>query len=171
MNIDHPQRNKFLWLVGFLVVVVVAIVVAKMTMPKTDKPVVKEQNEEKKNDTKPAVSITEIPKDKIPDKMPSNLPIESDAKITQNYSAVQGQSFQYTRAYETKKSIVDVRKSYQDYFAKNGWKVVATLDDAGLKVFTAVKDELQMQVSMSDSTISKLVLVEITVTANPNSTK
>ncbi len=171
MNIDHPQRNKFLWLVGFLVVVVVAIVVAKMTMPKNNKPVVKEQKEEKKNDTKPAVSITEIPKDKIPDKMPANLPIESDAKITQNYSAVQGQSFQYTRAYETKKSIVDVRKAYQDYFSKNGWKVVASLDDAGLKVFTAVKDDLQMQVSMSDSTISKLVLVEITVTANPNSTK
>lgn len=172
MNQVHPQRNKFLWLAGFLVLLAVIGFAVKYGVSK--KAITTGTNPDgKKTDTAvgknpPSVTIKEVPKDKLPEKLPTNLPTEVGAKITQNYSSTNATGdFQATRAYESKKTMAENKKIYTDFFAKDGWKVVAFLDESDYKVMTAIKGDLQMQLSLRQGISAQVVEVEQTITATP----
>lgn len=169
----HPQRNKFLWLIGLLVILVIALVAVRYSVPKKD---MKNTSGDGKsmdgdkmaNNNPPGVTTKEVSKEQLPDKIPSNLPIETGAKVTQNYTSTNSSGdFQSTRVYESKKTIDENKRIYLDYLKNNGWKVVASLEESDNKVFTAVKGDLQMQLTINQSTASKTVMVEVTITAKP----
>lgn len=104
----------------------------------------------------PTINIVkaEVPLDRVPQLFPEDIPIEKGAKITQNYNATSSDGhFQATRAFETKKSLAESFKIYQDYFKKNNWEVRASLDQENYKMLAATKDAYYIQVSMNIGTI------------------
>lgn len=102
----------------------------------------------------------------LPELFPKDIPIEKDAKITQNYNATSPDGrFQATRAFETKKTLDENLKIYQDYFKKNKWEVQSTLDtDANYKMIFAVKLPYQVQISMNKNTTTGVKTVDISLT-------
>ena len=116
----------------------------------------------------PLVKTTEVNNDKLPDKFPSDIPIESGATITQNYNATTTDGrYQATRAFETKKSLAENLALYTQYLQTNGWTIKATIDQPTYKMVTASKDKQQLQISISENSTSKVVTVTISLTILP----
>lgn len=104
----------------------------------------------------------DIPVNKFPDQFPKDVPIEQAATVTQNYNATSSDGvFQATRVFETNKSLAENLKTYQVYFASNGYKVLATVDQENYKMILGSKDGEQIQVSMNQNTITKVKTVDI----------
>lgn len=166
----HPVRKKFLWLTAFLLVLVVVGFGYYFTMGKKDNTKTNENTNEAENqqNLNPVAITKDVPKTELPDKLPKDIPLETGAKITQNYTAssTDGRS-QSTRVFETKKSLDENRKIYADYLAANGWKIVGTLNESGLRVITAIKDKSQLQITINQNTVTNGVTVEIVGTDVP----
>ncbi len=112
------------------------------------------------------VEKTLVESSSLPELFPKDIPIEKDAKITQNYNATSPDGrFQATRAFETKKSLDENLKLYQDYFKKNKWDIQSTVDtDPNYKMIFAVKLPYQVQISMNKNTTSGIQTVDISLT-------
>ncbi len=127
----------------------------------------KKHNSGKKTSSQEELVVlkNEVSTNKLPDQFPTTVPIESGAEITQNYNASTPDGrFQSTRAFVTTKSLADNLKTYQDYLKSNGWKVLATIDEETYKMILGTKDQSQLQVSISENTISKVKTVDISLT-------
>lgn len=114
------------------------------------------------------VTKADIPQDKLPNKFPEDMPIESGAVITQNFSAFgEDGSYQATRAFETTKSLAENMTIFRQYMTKNGWEIKSSVDNPTLKSVVAAKGTQRLSVSASDNPATKVKTVTITVTELP----
>lgn len=157
-----PSTNKVLWIVALVVVVALAaLLFVYLFHSNVQAPAVVTQPPAPKL----KVDKHDLAPSQVPDQFPSELlALEKGAKLTQNYnaSAADGR-FQATRAYETNKSLADAIKVYTDFFNKNGWKIVNTLNQDMLKVVIATKNTVQVLVVADEN--SKTHVHAVTVTA------
>ena len=74
---------------------------------------------------KTEVAKKEVPDTQLPEGFPINLPIESGAQITQNFTVTtpDGRT-QSTRGYVSTKSLADSYKTFTDYLKKEGWIII-----------------------------------------------
>lgn len=113
------------------------------------------------------VEKTNVDFAKLPEKFPSNIPLEADAKILQNYNSVtpEGQ-FQATRQFETKKSLAENYAFYTDFLKKNGWEIKATTDDATYKMVMGSLLKKAIQVTIEENKINQVKIVTISYSEN-----
>jgi hypothetical protein len=157
------ESKKSLWLLLIVGVLLVAVVVLVTLKPK------KETAQENKN-TQPKLVHNDIEPNKVPEKIPTDFPFEAGATIAENYVLKsETTDAQATRKFQTKKTLAENYKIYEDYFKKNGWTITATLDQPTIKSITAVKGKLQANLSMSENTETKARTVDVSITdaANP----
>ena len=111
------------------------------------------------------VQKTNVDFDKVPEKFPTNIPIESGARLTQNYNAVTPEgAFQATRTFVTEKSLTENIDFYTDFLSKDGWKTNLSADQANFKMISGAKDGKKINISADENKISKIKTVTISYT-------
>lgn len=111
---------------------------------------------------------TEVDKTKDPQKFPAGVPIETGAKITQNYNATAPDGrFQATKAFETAKTLADNFTLYQKYMKDSGWDIQSTVNQDNYKALFGVKGSTNLQVSMNNNTNLKIKTITISYTEIP----
>lgn len=120
---------------------------------------------------KSVVTKKDVPTNEVPDKFPKDIPVEADAKITQNYNAtsVDG-TFQATRVFETKKTLDANFKIYQDYLKNNNWKIESTVNQPEYKMLYASSGASTIQIAMNDNKVAKVSTIDISY-ADKSATK
>ncbi len=99
---------------------------------------------------------------KSPEKFPTNIPIESGAKITQNYNATTPEGeFQATRSFITTKSLDENVKIYSNILNKDGWKSSVVVDNSNFKMISGSKDKKQITISVDDNKTTNIKTVTI----------
>ncbi|MBI4050411.1 MAG: hypothetical protein HY609_06820 [Deltaproteobacteria bacterium] len=166
-NSPIPKTNKIFWqALGIGVIIVLAIIVTQtVKLPKK----APEPGTGQKTDT-PQLQVkkTEVPVTESPERFPADIPIETGAKIVQNYNAeTEDGRFQATRVFETSKTLAANYALYKDFFTKNGWMILTTLDQPSLKVVSAKKDNIVVQVNISENSVTKVKTVDISVAYLP----
>lgn len=100
----------------------------------------------------------------LPEGFPNNLPLEAEAKVTQNYNATTNDGrVQATRVFETSKTLDENYKIYSDYAKNNGWSLNTGIDQKDLKVITATKDGQVLQVTINLNTATQIKTVNISL--------
>ncbi len=108
------------------------------------------------------ITTSEVDFAKAPQKFPADIPIESGAKITQNYNATTADGhLQATRVFETKKSLEDNFKIYTNYLTKAGYEVKSTVDQTNYKMVYGIKDNSTIQVSIDENSQLNVKTVNI----------
>ncbi len=109
------------------------------------------------------VTKTNVDFDKAPQGFPEGVPIETGAKLTQNYNATTPDGrFQATRVFETSKTLDENLAIYSDYLKKQGWEIGSTLNDPTYKVVSGTKGVQNMQVVIDENKVNKIKTVSIT---------
>lgn len=94
-------------------------------------------------------SKQEVEPTKNPEKFPTDVPIESGARITQNYNASTTDGrFQATKEFQTNKTLAENLTIYRSYLESNGWEIRSTVDQENYKMIFGVKGNADLQVSM-----------------------
>lgn len=106
----------------------------------------------------PRGSVTDVDKSKLPERFPTELPIEAGAAITYNYNAMNSKGmFQATREFVSAKSVDDNFAFYQDVLKKSNWTVSQAIDDTQhrQKLLLATKDgnRLNIRIYEDDSLV------------------
>ncbi len=165
----NPKKSKktFLEIAGTVAAIVVAVFIIQSVWVNKQKPSSNKPTGEQAPTTL-KVQKTEVPTSQLPQQFPSDIPIESGAKIVQNYNAsAEDGRFQATRVFETKKTLSANYTLYKDFFSKNGWTVLTTLDQPTLKVVSAKKNNANAQVTINENSVTKIKTVDISVTITP----
>ena len=135
-----------------ILIVVLAVIAAGAVIWKAKRVPVKPINPGNQGQSsQPKVEVTAIDPTKLPQGLPSDLPMESGAQVLQNFEAkdpVSGKT-QASRAYVSKKTLDEVFASYQSYLQKNGWSVQSTINQPGLKNISALKDNTRLSVTIA----------------------
>lgn len=155
------MSKKIIALAAILAVLVVAYVVYKQTKPapKAD------QTTSVKADQ---IVKKEVEANKVPEKFPVDVPIESGAKITQNYNATAPDGrFQATRVFETEKSLVYNFALYRNYLTSVGYKEQSTIDTPNYKMVSSTKGNVNLQVSIDENSQFHAKTVNISYTEVP----
>lgn len=169
MEQGNIGRSKFYWLIGFLLLVTLVILAFKYSMKTTNKSNVGDSNKIVVPD-KRAVNKQELPVEALPEKFPADFPIEKDAVVEQNYNSISDVgNFQSTRSYRSAQSLEQNEKIFNDYFKKAGWKISATHKDTNVVAISAIKDSLNMIITINNVVEDKSVNVNITVVQAPKS--
>ncbi len=143
---------------GAVTVAVLAIILAKF-MPSPKEEVKPQPHEEKK----PALEVNkkDLPKENLPGIFPQDIPIESGAGITQNFTVntPDGRT-QFTRGFITKKTLAENYKIYSDYLNKNSWKITASIDQPAIKVLSATNGTNSIKIDITEnSTLNQKTVV------------
>ena len=150
------QSKKIFWLLLAIGIVVLGVIVYSLSKSKPSEPLVVQQSQDdlKPNVTDPA---------QLPERFPSNFPLEEGAEVTQNYSAGKDGYFQSTRAFTSNKTSAENFKIYEDFFTDAGWNIVVRLDQPGIKTVAATQGTTRAKVDIVDDETSKQTNVNITV--------
>lgn len=156
---QSPQTKKFVWLIIFMVILAGGALAFNKFYKNSDKVDVggKSVNNQP---PKVQVSQTAVESTKLPEKFPTDLPLETGAKVTQNYTATTVSGvMQSTRVYETKKTLDENYKIYKDYLKKASWSIENDINEATRKILVASKGDSQMTIVMNKSeTVSTIEL-------------
>lgn len=156
-QINIMDNKKTIWIftaIGVLVIIVVAIAtVIKLSKKPTDKV------------TNINVETKEIDPKELPEKFPKELPLEAGATVivNNNISSDVGH-FSGTRRFESKKSLSENFDLYKNFFEKNGWEILNTVDTENLKIINAKKDGTTTRVDINRNTVTNIITVDLTVT-------
>ena len=111
------------------------------------------------------VNKTEISKTRFPDKFPTNIPIEANALITENYYATSQEGYyQATRSFESTQSLAVNLVTYTKFLQDDGWSVKSTLDKPTYKSVSGSKGLHKLQISISENKIASTNTVSISLT-------
>lgn len=120
------------------------------------------QSSELKTPETAVVKKMDVDFSKLPEKFPTNIPIESGAKITQNYNATTPEGeFQATRSFVTTKTLAENIKIYSNILDKDGWKSKVVVDDPNFKMISGSKDKKQITISVDDNKTTNIKTVTI----------
>ncbi len=161
------NKNTLFAVLGVLVIAAVAIgfiVFRHAPAPVTKLPenVAPVQKQPEKLVVPLEVKTQEVPVTKAPQSFPSAIPIEQGAKITQNYNATAPNGmFQATRVFETGKSLDENFTLYNAFLKSDGWTLTNTVDQPTAKLLSAKKDQAQLQISMTENSVTKVREIDI----------
>lgn len=111
------------------------------------------------------VQKTDVDFSKAPEKFPSDVPIESGARLTQNYNATTPDGkLQATRSFETTQSLDANLVKYTDFLKSNGWDIQATTNDPTYKMVYGVKGVDSLLISIDENKVNKIKTVSISYT-------
>ena len=111
----------------------------------------------------PAVEKANVDFTRLPSRFPTDLPIEPDAKTTQNYNSTTADGhFQATRAYESNKSLDESFNIYSKYLKEKGWTIAATTEEPDYKMVLGKKGKENIQVSIGENLSKQIKTVTIT---------
>ena len=108
--------------------------------------------------------ISQVDTSKLPDSFPTDIPLESGAKVEQNYNASVSGKIQATRIFVSAKSLSENFTLYKTWLTKNGWKIDATLDQPSLKVLVASKGSEMINITINANQQTKENTVNISYT-------
>jgi len=76
------------------------------------------------------VPMTDVDKNKLPEKFPSDVPLETEAVITYNYNAINAAGeYQSSREFVSKKTPDENFALYQSALKSSGWTLSSAIDD------------------------------------------
>ncbi|HEX3099864.1 MAG TPA: hypothetical protein VHQ41_02735 [Patescibacteria group bacterium] len=111
------------------------------------------------------VQQKDLPVNQVPEKFPTDVPIETGATITQNYNATADDGrFQATRAFETNKSLAENLTLYTNYLKAGGWTLNPVIDQDMFKLISGSKGNQQIQFAMTENNVSHKKTVTISLT-------
>ena len=155
------QSKRLIWV--FVIIAAVAIVATGIAALWYKQQSFQSGETKSSQITKKSISV-----EKVPENFPAGLPLETGAKVTQNYTATTATGgVQATREFETKKTLDENYKLYQDYLKKNDWQFSGGTNQPDLKVISADKGDLHITITINNNTVTKVKTVEITVTQSP----
>lgn len=112
--------------------------------------------------------VEQVPSDKLPPKLPENLPIEKEVgllrnEIVETSVGEQVSQTEYVRHYFSKKTVKQNYEIYQKYFKDNGWKILFSQSQEVYANLVAqkTKEEKPLSVQVSKNTITGDVSVSI----------
>lgn len=164
MNYEDSIKK---WLVGLVVLVAIAIggtMIASMFMDQNSG-----VDQNKNADGNPSsVAKTKIADDKLPSKMPANIPQETGAQVTDNFTAVNDEGlYQATREFETSKSLAENLTLYTNYLKNNDWDILSTIDKPTLKSVVGSRGADRLQVTITENSSTKIKTVTISFSQLP----
>ena len=107
----------------------------------------------------------------FPAGFPKDLPTEKDVTVTQNFtSTLSNGNTQSTRTYISKLSLDENNKIFSDYFTKTGWQVNGKYQEDDLRVINAVKENIQLLVTVNLNKTTGKTTVDLTLTLSLIST-
>lgn len=93
---------------------------------------------------------TELPAAQYPDRVPTDLPDDPQATVTQNAKIVSPDGrVQETRAYDSDFSLEEQEKRFDAYFAGNGWKIEDKKSFNGYRAYLATRGAVRLQVTLN----------------------
>lgn len=105
-----------------------------------------------------------IPTSELPSKFPADTPLTKAAVVVHNFEAnLPDGTTQSVRKWQSVEAPTQVRASYVNYFAQNGWEVTTSVSQPGLELVAARKDELFMSVSIHTAPDGNGSLIEVAV--------
>jgi Tfp pilus assembly protein PilV len=113
--------------------------------------------------TKAELVKKDISPEQLPDKFPTDIPIEKNAPIVQNFNATNDSLFQATRAFISKESVDKNIALYKQYLEKNGY-TITPLEHDNFKSLMGKRDGNTLQVSVDYNQLAKFVTVTINYT-------
>lgn len=114
------------------------------------------------------VNKTEVSTEKLPEKFPTDIPLESGANIINNYNATTPDGrFQATRTFQTSKSLSDNLAIYSKYLTDHKWVVKTVSGSESAKMVSGSKDNQRLQITLSENSESHIKTVAISYTELP----
>ena len=107
------------------------------------------------------VTRTDVPPAQAPTGFPTDIPIEKNAQIIQNYNATANGLIQATRTFITKQTLADNFTLYSNYLKNSGRTVTNSLDLSTDKGLAATRNNSNLQITISQNTITKVNTVDI----------
>ena len=151
------NNKKTIWIFLSLVVLAIVTLVISTVMKLNKKPT--DKVAEIKVETKDV-----DPKD-LPEKFPKELPLEAGATVLVNNNITSDIGhFSGTRRFKSKKSLSENFDLYKNFFEKNGWEILNTVDTENLKIINAKKDGTTTRVDINRNTVTNIITVDLTVT-------
>jgi hypothetical protein len=153
------------------VIIVLAIVAIALfglwalNKSKMYKPGKQEQNNtQTPAEVKPVLPFTkeETPVEKLPEGFVAGFPLEKDAIVVSNYSAKTASGLQSSRRFVSKKTLDENYKIYNDYFTKNKWTILTSVDTPAFKSISA-ESPAKITATISVSTNSATNNVEVDI--------
>ena len=159
------SSHKMVWVFGAIgAVAILTMAIVAILSPRSNTPSNEMANKAEKQE-KPAVEIKKVDESQLPDQFPAEIPLEAGAQVTGNYTATTPDGrFQATRSFETKKTLEENLRIYQDFLKSHGWTITSTINQTQLKAILATKDSSNIQINMSLNPTTKVKAVDITVT-------
>lgn len=113
--------------------------------------------------TIPRVSLSDVPKDKLPEGFVAGFPLESGAEVLNNYTSKSDAGLQSTRRFVSKKTLDANFKLYSDYLKQNKWTINGSTDSGTVRSIAAVSpDGISVNITIAQNILSKQNEVEIT---------
>lgn len=100
----------------------------------------------------------DLPASHIPDRFPSDLPLEESGNtVEQNYIAASNRGqYQESRVFVTTRSIDNAMSIYQNYFTSHGWPISSSLTQDNFKSITSYTNGMAVQISVGENSISHI---------------
>lgn len=119
-------------------------------------------DQSKTDEAKVKITKTHVDFSKTPEKFPENVPIESTAKLTQNYNSTTSEGhFQATRTFETQSTLEENFKLYTDFLKIDGWDIRANTDTPTYKMLLGIKGSQSLQITIDENMGSLIKTVSI----------
>ncbi len=116
-------------------------------------------------------TITEVPFENLPDKFPTDIPLEEGAKVVKNYNSNYTNGwFEATRVFETARSPEENYTFYKNYFSDNGWIILPSTNDnklEGIKFIAATQNKVGVEVLIREYPGTGIKIVGISITHLP----
>ncbi len=156
----NDSIKKVLVVLIMIVALAAAVTVVMTFFMKKDK-----AENPRSEEVRQEITKTEVEANKDPEKFPTGIPIESGAKITQNYNATAADGrFQATKVFETNRTLAQNLTTYQEYMRSNGWEIQSTVDEENYKMVFGTKEGETLQVSIDNNLAQNIKSVNISYT-------
>jgi len=151
------KRNIFLIIIILLILFTATLFLSYQNLSKNKQNELNNQTPKQKT-----VDITNVDKNKLPERFPQDIPIEANAEITLNYNAINlNNKFQSTREFISAKTQEENFQFYQKVLKEKGWNITQTIEDPVLnhKIILATKDGNELNIRIySDSNKVKVAI-------------
>lgn len=153
----ESNKQKNLLRILFLVIAIVIVWFYLGNQPEQP------QQIEKVNENNSKYKITQINEIHALNFLPADLPKEDGEVILQYYTAqIDARNFQTTKQYESRKTLSENMKIFEDYVVKKKWPIANTLDTPDIKSVSAKGLGGTVQFTTSKNSISSKTIVDIT---------
>ena len=118
----------------------------------------------------PLVVIKRLDKNQLPEGLPQNIPIESDAQILKNEKITTekpvGKEIEWRHAFISKYTLEENKNIYLDYLKQNGWNIINSNSPDGFEVLIGQRNNNNQILRIVISKIKTPPGAEIAITGS-----